>query len=145
MDTNEIKGAARDVQGKIKDGYGGLTGDTSTQIDGKIDQAAGKIQSRYGETLDRVSNAAGTAADSASDTVAEMRRKLNETVRTVRAEARSAGRAVDSTVHESPWLSIIGMAAIGYVASFLIHSPSSPLAPRAPEPKYIPKRFARYL
>ncbi len=143
MDANEIQGTARDVQGKIKDGFGGLTGDTSTQIDGKIDQAAGKVQARYGEAIDKVSSAASSAADSASDTVSEIRRKLNDTAKTVQAEARHAGETVNEAVHESPWLSIIGMAAIGYLASFLIHSPSSPFAP--PAPKYIPRRLGRYL
>jgi uncharacterized protein YjbJ (UPF0337 family) len=145
MDTNEIQGAARDVQGKIKDGYGGLTGDTGTQIDGKIDQAAGKIQGRYGEAIDKVTSAASTAAESASATVSELRRTLNDTVKSVRSEARHAGEVVNETVHESPWLSIIGVAAIGYLASFLIHSPSSPLAPRAPAPRYVTKRLARYM
>jgi uncharacterized protein YjbJ (UPF0337 family) len=143
MDTNEIKGTARDVEGKIKDGFGGLTGDTSTQIDGKIDQVAGKVQARYGEAIDKATNAASSAADSASATVSDIRSKLNDTVKTVRTEALHAGEVVNETVHESPWLSIIGMAAIGYLASFLIHSPSSPLAPR--KPVYIPKRLSRYL
>ncbi len=156
MDAHEIKGTARDVEGKLKDGFGGLTGDTSTQIDGKIDQAAGKIQARYGETLEEVTDAASNAAGGASATVSEIRRKLNDTVKTVGSEARVAGEAayakgaaigeaVNETVHESPWLSILGVAAIGYLASFLIHSPSSPFAPREPQPRYIPKRLARYL
>jgi uncharacterized protein YjbJ (UPF0337 family) len=145
MDANQIQGAARDVEGKIKDGFGGLTGDTSTQIDGKIDQAAGKIQGRYGE-----------AVDTAASAVGDLRRKLNDTVKTVQSEAHDVGEAaykkgaqfggaVNESVRENPWLSVLGMAAIGYVASFLIHSPSSPFAARAPEPKYIPRRLGRYL
>ena len=155
MDEHEIKGTARDVEGKIKDGFGGLTGDTSTQIDGKLDQAAGKIQARYGETLEKVSDAASNAAENASATVSEIRRKLGDTMKSVGSEAREAGEAayaksakigdtVNQTVHESPWLSILGVAAIGYLASFLVHSPSSPFAPREPEPRYSPKRLARY-
>jgi uncharacterized protein YjbJ (UPF0337 family) len=144
MDTNEIKGTARDVEGKIKDGYGGLTGNTGTQVDGKIDQAAGKIQARYGEAIDNLTGAAHAAADSASATVSDLREKLSTAAKTVQSEARNAGGVVNDTVHESPWLSVIGMAAIGYVAAFLIHSPSSPLAPRPPEPKYLPRRLARY-
>jgi hypothetical protein len=47
------------------------------------------------------------------------------------AEGRSrlgTGHHVDSAVKQQPLLSLIGVAAIGYAISFLIHSPSSPLA-----------------
>ncbi len=93
MDEHEIKGAARDVEGKIKDGFGGLTGDTSTQVDGKIDQAAGKVEARYGETLEKVRDAAGNAAEGASATVSDIRRKLGDTMKSVGSEAREASEA----------------------------------------------------
>jgi uncharacterized protein YjbJ (UPF0337 family) len=141
MDSNEIKGAARDVEGKIKDGYGGLTGDTGTQVDGKIDQAAGKIQAQYGEAVDKVSD----LRSKLSETMDSVQSKARETGQAAYAKTARLGEAVDGAVHESPWLSVIGMAAIGYVAAFLIHSPSSPLAPRAPEPRYLPRRLARYI
>ena len=39
MNEDTIVGTGKDAVGKIKDAVGGLTGDTSTQIDGKLDQA----------------------------------------------------------------------------------------------------------
>ncbi len=41
MDENRMKGAAGNIGGKVKDSVGGLTGDTKTQAEGKLDQAVG--------------------------------------------------------------------------------------------------------
>ncbi len=139
MDGNELEGAARDVKGKLKDGYGGLTGDVGTQAEGKLDQAAGKLQGQFGDAVDGAKEAAGSAADFA----ARAGEKLRDAAETVRAEAVHAGEAVletgakageyvGRTVQQQPLLSLIGIGALGYLAAFLLHSPSSPLAPRPP-------------
>ena len=54
VDENEIEGAARDFGGKIQDAVGGLTGDASTQAQGKWNQAAGKAQRAFGEAADEL-------------------------------------------------------------------------------------------
>ena len=41
MDEDRVSGKARNVGGKIEEGVGRLTGDARTQIQGKLDQAAG--------------------------------------------------------------------------------------------------------
>ena len=46
---------------------------------------------------------------------------------------QTAGQYVGTTVQEQPLLSLIGIAAIGYLVGYLVHSPSRPLAP---EPRY---------
>jgi uncharacterized protein YjbJ (UPF0337 family) len=46
---NSIEGKGTDLKGKIKDGIGGLTGDSSLQAEGKMDQARGKIQDTVGK------------------------------------------------------------------------------------------------
>jgi uncharacterized protein YjbJ (UPF0337 family) len=156
MDINELEGAARDLKGKMKDGYGGLTGDTSTQVDGKIDQAAGKVQARFGGTVDQVNEAAAEAARKAAELAGDAGSAIRNAAKTVREEAKHAGeavmetgaragQAVGRTVQQQPLLSLIGVAAIGYLVSFLIHSPSSPLTPARPEPRYMPKLASRYL
>ncbi len=140
MNSNEFEGAARDIKGHVKDGVGGLTGDTSTRVEGKLDQAAGKFQRNFGETVDNVSQAAGQAASRASDAAqraSEMAGRagstLRDTAESVRQEAQDLGakasEAVSGTVKEYPLLSLIGMAAIGYLTAFLIHSPSTKPTP----------------
>jgi uncharacterized protein YjbJ (UPF0337 family) len=135
MNTNELQGAARDLKGHVKDGYGGLTGDAATQIDGKADQVAGKVQARFGETIDQVNEAASEAARRAAELAGQAGATLRDAAKTVGAEARHAGEAVGRTVQQQPLLSLIGVAAIGYLVSFLVHSPSSPLATSRPEPR----------
>ena len=66
VDENEIEGAVTEGVGKLKDAAGGLTGDTSTQAEGKIDQLQGKVQSEYGDLLDQ-------ARDQFEDVTALMR------------------------------------------------------------------------
>ena len=46
---NNLEGKATDLKGKVKDAFGGLTGDTSTQAEGKWDQAKGKVQDTFGD------------------------------------------------------------------------------------------------
>ena len=56
MDENRIEGAAKDIGGKIQDGVGGLTGDSSVQARGKANQAAGQAQNTYGQMVDEVTS-----------------------------------------------------------------------------------------
>lgn len=48
VDENEVEGTARNIGGKIQDALGGLTGDTDTQAQGKMNQAAGQAQKMIG-------------------------------------------------------------------------------------------------
>lgn len=53
---NQVKGAAKEVGGKVQNAVGGLTGDTSEQLKGKAKEVEGKAQRKVGETetdLDR--------------------------------------------------------------------------------------------
>ena len=53
MDENRLYGTARNVGGKVEEGVGHATGDVKTQIQGKLDQAAGAAQDLYGQTARR--------------------------------------------------------------------------------------------
>jgi uncharacterized protein YjbJ (UPF0337 family) len=46
---NQAEGKMDNVKGKVKDAWGGLTGDASTQAEGKMDQAKGKLQDAFGK------------------------------------------------------------------------------------------------
>ena len=46
---NQVKGAGKEAEGKIRNSVGGLTGDTSEQIRGKAQELKGKAQRRIGE------------------------------------------------------------------------------------------------
>ena len=51
---NRAKGTAKEVEGKVRNGAGGLTGDTSEQIKGKAKEMEGKAQRNVGEAQDKI-------------------------------------------------------------------------------------------
>jgi uncharacterized protein YjbJ (UPF0337 family) len=48
------KGLINQVKGAVKEGFGALTGDRSTEIEGKADRAKGVIQEGYGNLKDEL-------------------------------------------------------------------------------------------
>ena len=92
MDENRIKGAATNIGGKAKDAVGGLTGDTKTQAEGKLDQATGQLQ-----------NSLGSAKDAA------------------REGATTIGAGIDSFMSEKPMASLLIAVGVGYVLARLMH------------------------
>jgi uncharacterized protein YjbJ (UPF0337 family) len=71
MDENRISGTARNLGGKVEEGAGSVTGDLKTQVQGKLDQAAGVAQDLYGQT-----------ADAARDTAVTFDKWLRHTIET---------------------------------------------------------------
>jgi uncharacterized protein YjbJ (UPF0337 family) len=122
MNENEIKAAGQEAVGHVKDATGGLTGDTSTQIDGKIDEASGKLKAQFGAVVDDIASKASDFAARASDTARDAGEKIY-------TAGNQAGKYVGETVVQQPLLSLVGAAAIGYLIAFLLHAPSSPLNP----------------
>jgi uncharacterized protein YjbJ (UPF0337 family) len=54
VDENQFEGAARDLGGKVQDAVGGLTGDASTQANGKLNQFSGKAQKTFGDASEEL-------------------------------------------------------------------------------------------
>ena len=53
---NQVKGFGKEVEGKVRNSIGGLTGDSSEQLKGKAQELKGKGQRKIGEAqsdLDR--------------------------------------------------------------------------------------------
>jgi len=71
VDDDRIAGTARNLGGKVEEGVGRITRDATTQIRGKVDQAAGTAQDLFGQT-----------ADVAGDTVASLDKWLRTTIET---------------------------------------------------------------
>jgi uncharacterized protein YjbJ (UPF0337 family) len=60
MDENRISGSARNLGGKLEEGVGRVTGDAKTQVEGRLNQAAGAAQDLYGQTVDAARDTAAT-------------------------------------------------------------------------------------
>ncbi len=86
MDEDRIKGAATNMGGKVKDAVGGLTGDTKTQAEGKMDQATGQLQNTIGSAKDAVQEGASTF-----------------------------GAQLDSFMSEKPMTALLISAGVGYL------------------------------
>jgi uncharacterized protein YjbJ (UPF0337 family) len=46
---DQIKGTAKEGEGRVRNAVGGLTGDTSEQLKGKAQEIKGKVQRNVGE------------------------------------------------------------------------------------------------
>ena len=58
MNEDRVIGTAKNLGGKAQEGFGRVTGDTKTQVEGVINQATGAAQDFYGQARDTVSDAA---------------------------------------------------------------------------------------
>jgi uncharacterized protein YjbJ (UPF0337 family) len=52
MDEDRVTGAAKNVGGKIEEGFGRMTGNAQTQLKGQERQAAGAAEDLYGQARD---------------------------------------------------------------------------------------------
>lgn len=46
---NKLRGAGKELKGRVKDAVGGLTNDSRLQAEGKLDKVKGKIQDKVGD------------------------------------------------------------------------------------------------
>ncbi len=54
MDDDRMKGAAKNVGGKVKEGLGKALGDEKLKREGQADQVTGKVQNTVGGVKDAV-------------------------------------------------------------------------------------------
>lgn len=57
MHKDEIKGAAKEARGHVKDAVGKATGDKKLQADGQLDKAEGAVQKAAGKIKDAARDA----------------------------------------------------------------------------------------
>ncbi len=58
MNKDQVKGAAKDIAGKIQEEAGKLVGSTDQQVKGLQNQAKGKVQQNIGNLKEAVKKAA---------------------------------------------------------------------------------------
>ena len=63
MNTNQVKGTAKDVAGKAQEKFGEVTGSTDQQVKGLGKQVEGKIQKGVGNVQDAADDAARKSGD----------------------------------------------------------------------------------
>jgi uncharacterized protein YjbJ (UPF0337 family) len=89
MSINEDRfaGAAKNLGGRVEEGFGRTAGDVNTATEGKIKQATGAAQDVYGQAKDAAGEAYGQARDavvdaakSAQDQLAPLEEFLRNTI-----------------------------------------------------------------
>jgi uncharacterized protein YjbJ (UPF0337 family) len=78
MNEDRIAGTARNMGGKVQEGFGRSTGDVKSQADGLINQAAGAAQDLHGQTKETASDAAQVVRQGAIDTEDYVRRIIEQ-------------------------------------------------------------------
>jgi uncharacterized protein YjbJ (UPF0337 family) len=73
MDENRISGTAKNLGGKMEEGFGRATGDAKTTVQGQMKQAEGSIQDLYGQAVD--------AAEETIHAVRQMPASLDDSIR----------------------------------------------------------------
>jgi uncharacterized protein YjbJ (UPF0337 family) len=53
---DQVKGKAKDIGGKVKEGVGDAVGNDKMKRDGQADQAKGKVQKGVGDAKDKLSD-----------------------------------------------------------------------------------------
>ena len=76
MNEDRFAGTAKNLGGRVEQGFGRATGDVKTETEGKIKQATGTAQDVYGQAKDAVVD----AAKSAQDQVAPLEEFLRNTI-----------------------------------------------------------------
>lgn len=67
MDRDRIEGAVKEGVGKVKEEWGDLTDDASTEAEGKVDQAEGNLQQGWGEAKDTARDAVDDLGDEGNE------------------------------------------------------------------------------
>lgn len=97
MDEDRVTGAARNVGGKVEEGFGRATGDTKSQVQGVIDQAQGTAENLYGQAKDAASSAANGVRRTASSVEDIVRHTVEDRPYTGRCHRSRAGLAFGRT------------------------------------------------
>jgi uncharacterized protein YjbJ (UPF0337 family) len=68
MTDERIKGAAEQIAGKARNGFGRLTGDRRLQLDGRMEEYRGRARDAYGRVIDGLDGLVAKAPGRYQDT-----------------------------------------------------------------------------
>jgi uncharacterized protein YjbJ (UPF0337 family) len=91
MDENRVAGTAKNIGGRIEEGFGRVTEDTKAQIDGTVRQVSGTAQDMYGRARDAASDVAETARGATSSIEKFLRNTIETQPYTAAVVALSVG------------------------------------------------------
>ena len=104
-----VEGTLNEFGGKVEHAFGDVTGDTKTQVSGKIDELKGKAQDAYGKARDKVTEWADNAPESVQ--------RARETAGRYADEGLERAKTV---VQEQPVAVLAGGIVLGFVLGWLV-------------------------
>ena len=113
MDKDRVAGAANDAAGKVESAFGQATGNAARDAAGRAREASGTVQNIYGQAKDAardLSENAGSYAHDALDAGEKIYRQGN--------------RAVASAVKDQPRGALLIAGAVGFTLAMLINRPA---------------------
>jgi uncharacterized protein YjbJ (UPF0337 family) len=99
MNEDRAYGTAKNLGGKAEEGFGRLTGDIKSQVQGAAKQAEGTFQDLYGQAKDTATNATQAVRESASDAEDYLRKTIEERPYTTAAIALGLGFLIGRFAH----------------------------------------------
>ena len=78
MTDDRISGSAKNIGGQVEEGFGRVTGDEKTQLQGKAKQAEGTLQDVYGQAKETAADAAEAIRERASEAGDFLRTTIEE-------------------------------------------------------------------
>lgn len=117
MDSDRVKGAAKEALGKAEGAFGQATGNAEAEASGNVREAEGVVQNTLGQAKDAVRDAAGSAMNAS------------------RSIYEEGAETVAANVQERPGSALLVAGIIGFALGVIITKGSRP-APRRPWERY---------
>ena len=91
MTDDRLSGSAKNIGGQVEEGFGRVTGDEKTRLQGKAKQAEGTLQDVYGQVKETTADAADAIRDRAGEAGDFLRVTIEERPFTAAAIALGIG------------------------------------------------------
>jgi uncharacterized protein YjbJ (UPF0337 family) len=103
MNDDRFAGTAKNVGGRVEQGFGRATGDVKAEVEGKIKQATGAAQDVYGQAKDAAGEAYGQAKDAVGDAA-----------RSVQEHAAPLEEFLRNAIESRPYTSVAVALGLGW-------------------------------
>jgi uncharacterized protein YjbJ (UPF0337 family) len=102
MADDRVGGTVRNFGGKVQEGVGKVSGDTKTEVEGLVNQAAGAVQEAYGSAVDAATEGAQTVKDAAVAGHDTVKKFVEDNPHTAVAIALGIGLFIGYSAHRQP-------------------------------------------
>jgi uncharacterized protein YjbJ (UPF0337 family) len=103
MTDDRFSGSAKNIGGQAEEGFGRVTGDVKTQLQGKAKQMEGTLQDVYGQARETAADAAEAIRERAGEAGDFLRTMIEERPYTTAAIALAIGFLIGRFGHRSDY------------------------------------------